>query len=55
MDRLEDRSEAILRTIVAEYVCSGEPVGLVFRDAIQEFTDHLDEVKPVLRAFLVEQ
>ena len=27
MDRLEDRSEAILRTIVAEYVCSGEPVG----------------------------
>ncbi len=27
MDRLEDRSEAILRTIVAEYVFSGEPVG----------------------------
>jgi heat-inducible transcriptional repressor len=27
MDRLEDRSEAILRTIVAEYVDSGEPVG----------------------------
>jgi len=29
----------------------GEPVGLVFRDAIQEFTDHMDQVKPVLDAF----
>jgi len=29
----------------------GEPVGLVFRDAIQEFTSHMDEVKPVLDAY----
>ena len=27
------------------------PVGLVYRDAIQDFTDYLDEVQPVLNAF----
>lgn len=30
---------------------NGTPVGLIYRDAIQDFTDYIDDVQPVLNAF----
>jgi hypothetical protein len=34
-----------------DFRVNGEKVGLVYRDAIQDFTDHLDEVQNMLGAF----